>query len=160
MKPLRIRVLGALLAGVALLLIFDRPQEPEVVGAIVAPVRARPALAAPQVVVAVPPAPGQVPDLFAATPAAAPQQGRDDAAAGNNGTSDEDGPGPPFGLAGFQVVDGVRSAVLLRDGSVRLARAGAVLDGRYQVLALQREAVRIRDQHTGNDIRVGFEANE
>jgi len=158
MKSLRMKVLGALLAGVALLLIFDRPQEPEVVGALVMPPQARGVPVALPVRVAMPPAAGKVPDLFAAAPAPAPEHDTGDA--GNAAASGEDGPGPPFGLAGFQVVDGVRSAVLLRDGSVRLARAGAVLEGRYQVLALQREAVQIRDQHTGNDIRVGFGTNE
>lgn len=159
MNPLRTKVLVALLVGVTLLLIFDRPQETEVVGAIVAPVQARRMPAAPPAPAAVPSAVGEVPDLFAA-PASAPQQGQADGAASHAAPGGEDGPGPPFGLAGFQVVDGVRSAVLLRDGSVRLARAGAVLEGRYQVLALQREAVQIRDQHTGNDIRVGFGTNE
>lgn len=160
MKQRRIKVLGALLAGVALLLIFDRPQEAEVVGAVVVPSQARRVPAALPAPVLVPSATGKVPDLFAATPASAPEHDAAGAIAGSAAASGEDGPGPPFGLAGFQVVDGVRSAVLLRDGSVRLARAGAVLEGRYQVLALQREAVQIRDQHTGNDIRVGFGTNE
>ncbi|NHZ87819.1 hypothetical protein F2P45_02055 [Massilia sp. CCM 8733] len=158
--PTRLKIMLAVLLGVGLLMLFDSPPEPEVVGVGERPRRPQavqaPAapLRAPSVAVD-PDAP--VPDLFAGGPAQAVRQ---DAAVTSGGPDAGDKPQTPFVLLGFKVEDGVREAYLLRNDAVLLARAGSVFEKRYRVLALRQESVRIQDQQTGEEHRISFGTEE
>ncbi|RSZ59673.1 hypothetical protein HF313_13050 [Massilia atriviolacea] len=165
--PARLKIMMAVMLGVGLLILFDSPTEPEVVGVAERPrrpqaVQAVQAAAAPlrAPAVAADPA-GPVPDLFAGGPA---QPGEQDAAsAGAHDSHDPDAgekPQAPFVLLGFKVEDGVREAYLLRGDAVLLARAGSVFDKRYRVRALRQESVDIQDQQTGKQHRISFGTEE
>ncbi|NHZ96133.1 hypothetical protein [Massilia sp. CCM 8734] len=159
MSP-RLKIMLAVMLGVGLLMLFDSPSEPEVVGVAERPRRPQstPVAAAP--LRAPPPAvdpASPVPDLFAGGPMPAAEQGappaRDDPDA-------SDKPQAPFVLLGFKVEDGVREAYLLRNDAVLLARAGSVFEKRYRVLALRQESVNIQDQQTGKQHRISFGTEE
>lgn len=155
----RLKIMLALMLGVGLLMLFDSPSEPEVVGVAERPRRpqlAQAAAAPLRAPPAVDPA-SPVPDLFAGGEAAAPEQGAPVK------TDDPDGAGKPpapFVLLGFKVEDGVREAYLLRDDAVLLARPGSMFEKRYRVLALGQESVSIQDQQTGKQHRISFGTEE
>ncbi|MEO7579213.1 MAG: hypothetical protein ABIT83_16505 [Massilia sp.] len=153
----RMTAMLAALAVLALLIVFDRPQAAADAGLAEPVVRT---VRAPSTVAqAAPPseAPASspafaddvIPDLFAsaATPAAvaakAPAAGEGEAPS-------------PYTLLGFKEEDGVREAYLSHQGEVVVARAGAVLNQRYRVLALRQDEVDIRDNQSGASIRLGF----
>lgn len=156
----RLKIMLAMLLGVGLLMLFDSPAEPEVVGVAerprrpqathtaTAPVRAPP--------LAVDPA-SPVPDLFAGGPSQAVEE---NAPVKTDDPDASDKPQAPFVLLGFKVEDGVREAYLLRNDAVLLARAGSVFEKRYRVLALRQESVHIQDQQTGKEHRISFGTEE
>ena len=158
--PARLKIMLAVLLGVGLLMLFDRPAEPEVVGVAERPRRPQTAQAAAARVRAPPPAvdpASPVPDLFAGGPAPAAQQ---EGPATTDDPDASDKPQAPFVLLGFKVEDGVREAYLLRNDAVLLARAGSVFEKRYRVLALRQESVHIQDQQTGKEHRISFGTEE
>lgn len=158
--PTRLKIMLAVLVGVGLLMLFDSPPEPEVVGVAERPRRPQTTQAAAAPVRAPPPAvdpASPVPDLFAGGPAPAVEE---DAPAKTEDPDASDKPQAPFVLIGFKVEDSVREAYLLRNDAVLLARAGSVFEKRYRVLALRQESVRIQDQQTGEEHRISFGTEE
>lgn len=157
----RLKIMLAVMLGVGLLMLFDSPPEPEVVGVSERPRRLQTALAALAPVRAPPviaDAADPVPDLFAGGPSEPAAQGTESAAADATDASEK--PVAPFVLLGFKLEDGVREAYLLRNDAVLLARAGTVLEKRYRVLALRQESVNIQDQQTGKEHRISFGTEE
>lgn len=152
MKSKRLAGLIAVMLCVGLLIAVDRPA-PEQVVEVSEPVRrARPPSAPPAALPAVAYQP--IPDLFAGgdtgqAPVAPPAPERDG-----------DPPEAAFTLLGFKEEGGVRDAYLMRNGEVVLARAGALLEKRYRVLALLPESVHLHDKQTGQKIEIGFGTNE
>lgn len=162
--PARLKIMLAVLLGIGLLMLFDSPSEPEVVGVAERPRRPQTpqSAQATAVLARAPSAPvdpdSPVPDLFAGGPAQPAEQGAAGAAPDDPDPSDK--PQAPFVLLGFKVEDGVREAYLLRNDAVLLARAGSVFDKRYRVLALRQESVDIQDQQTGKEHRISFGTEE
>lgn len=143
----RMMVMLALVLGLALLILLDKPQqggEPEVSQPMARAARVAASAIAASTPRAVPDA-VEIPDLFAVPGAPAPV----DAVAPPPAA-------PSFSLLGFKEEDGVREAYLLFNGDVILARVGVVLEKRYQVLALESEFVRMKDKESGTEIRIGF----
>ena len=155
MMPRRLKIMLAALAGVAALLVLDRPApvQPEVSQV----VRREPRAAAPAAVA--PPVlnpDDPVPDLFAQTAgthaaAALAQAETPDAS---------EAQAPEWTLLGFKEEDSVREAYVQYNGDVLTARTGALLDKRYRVLALRADAVDIRDNTSGVTRRIGFRDQE
>ncbi|NHZ65837.1 hypothetical protein [Massilia genomosp. 1] len=158
----RLKIMLAVMLGVGLLILFDSPSGPEVVGVAERPRRPQSMQVAAAPLRAPPPAvdpASPVPDLFAGGPMPAAEQG----APPPTPTRDPDAsdkPQAPFILLGFKVEDGVREAYLLRNDAVLLARAGSVFEKRYRVLALGQESVNIQDQQTGKQHRISFGTEE
>lgn len=153
------RMMGllALLLVIGLLLVFDSPQPEVVVEASAREPRRAPRPPLEQGPAPVPSAaalsdPGDpIPDLFGAAAALAAQP-VGEAGEGKSAAA-------PFALLGFKEEDGTRDAYLLHNGAVLVARAGAVLERRYRVLALRQDAVHLQDKQTGEQIRIGFGDN-
>ncbi|MBC3917294.1 hypothetical protein H8L32_07395 [Undibacterium sp. CY18W] len=148
----------AILAGIGVLMVVDRPS-PSVVAEVEPsrPSRRMP-LATPEIK-----AGGQmdvadvaVPDLFTdhAIPAVH-QQAQGNVIDGKNDALEQE-----FGLLGFKEENGRREAFLMRNGEVLIARAGAVFEKRYRVMDLQKDSVLIRDNQSGQEIRIGFRVNQ
>ncbi|NHZ34132.1 hypothetical protein [Massilia rubra] len=156
----RLKIMLAVMLGVGLLMLFDSPSEPEVVGVAERPRRPQSTQVAAAPLRAPPPAvdpASPVPDLFAGGPSAAAEQG---APPPTDAPDASDKPQAPFVLLGFKVEDGVREAYLLRNDAVLLARTGSVFEKRYRVLALRQESVNIQDQQTGKQHRISFGTEE
>jgi hypothetical protein len=161
--PKRLAILLAVMLGVGLLMLFDSPSAPEVVGVAERahrPLATRAAPLAPRAPPAALDPASPVPDLFAAAAGAEAAPAPRDASAQADDPDPGGRPQAPFVLLGFKVEDGVREAYLLRDDAVLLARAGSVFDKRYRVLALRQESVYMQDQQTGKQYRISFGTEE
>lgn len=150
----RMMVLLAILLGAGALIVLDKPQDGGMVE-VSRPAERAARASMPAVQASVPQSAGggdSIPDLFAAPGAPSAPPVVDQVAVGGDGEPAV----APFVLLGFKEEDGVREAYLLRNGEVVLARAGAVLEKRYRVQALQQESVQMKDNKSGEEIRVGF----
>ncbi|MFZ6765865.1 hypothetical protein ACO0LM_02185 [Undibacterium sp. Di26W] len=154
----RLALMLAVLAGVGLLIALDRPPPPVV--AEVEPSRPsrRIPVAAPDIKTGkqMDMADAAIPDLFAdhAVPAVnqQPQQ--------STGAEGKDAAEQQFSLLGFKEENGRREAFLMRNGEVLIARAGMMFEKRYRVMGLQQDSVHIRDNQSGQEIRIGFRVNQ
>ncbi len=151
----RMMVMVALLLGIGLLLVLDRPQQSSL-AEVSAPIQ-RPAFTATSAsALALQKQNEQsIPDLFA--PASKGVAGGADVEAFQEEDEGGEAKGLPFTLFGFKEEDGIREALLLQKDEVVVARVGTILDKRYLVLALQKESVRIRDKTSGKEIQISFE---
>jgi len=156
----RMKMLLALLAGVGVLIAIDASRDP-VPAVVEAPVRqvrelARTDLAETGVAHGVASAPASVEtpirDLFAEDVAPQPEVVAVEAAPVVEP--------PPFRLLGFREEDGVREAYLLHEGAVLLARAGGEVTGRYQLMTLGQDEVRILDRSNGREHQITFGVSE
>lgn len=154
----RLKLMLAVLAAIAALLVLDRPAELEVVEVS----EAAPPRSAPAVPMTLAPAPAlapdaPIPDLFGPAPIATqaaptPEQ--------LQASEPPARPVKPYTLLGFRQEGQVRAAYLLRGDDVATVRAGDLLDRRYRVLALGAEHVDIKDKASGTSIRIGFEDHQ
>ncbi|MFZ6720322.1 hypothetical protein [Undibacterium sp. Ji49W] len=154
----RLALMLAILAAIGLLMVLDRPA-PSVVAEVepTRPTRRAPGVATDikkEKKTDVVDAP--IPDLFAdhAIPAVH-QQTQDAGAEGKDIAAEQE-----FSLLGFKEESGRREAFLMRNGEVLIAHTGAVFEKRYRVMGLQKDSVLIRDNQSGQEIRIGFRVNQ
>lgn len=155
----RLKLMLAVLAAVAVLVLFDRPEEAavaEVSEGVPRPAR-RLAQETPPAPAPVAPLDAPIPDLFAGVDAepAAPQAQADAAQ-----PEAQERPAKPFTLLGFRQEGPVREAYLMQGNDVAAVRVGDVLDKRYRVVALGGDSVDIKDKQSGAAIRIGFEDHQ
>lgn len=154
----RLKLMLAVLAVIAALLVLDRPPEP----ALVEVSEQAPRISRPALAVAAPPPmlpiDAPIPDLFAhpAAPTAAPAQ------AERAETPTRQPAARPFSLVGLREESGTREAYLLDtgNGEVATVRAGDLVRRRYRVLAVHGDRVDIKDNVSGASIRIGFEDHQ
>jgi hypothetical protein len=153
----RMKILLALLALVGALIAIDASRDP-VPAVVEAPARlardaARPGVAQADIASGPASAPASIEapirDLFGSGAAPAPEVAEVEAAPAVE-------PPPALQLLGFREEDGVREAYLLHEGAVLLARAGSELTGRYQVMTLGQDEVRILDRSNGREHQITF----
>ncbi|MFZ6756042.1 hypothetical protein ACO0K9_02390 [Undibacterium sp. Ji50W] len=155
----RLVLMLAVLAGVGLLIALDRPPPPVVA-------EVEPSRPSPRIPVATPEiktgkqkavADAAIPDLFAdhAVPAVNQQPQQSTGAEGKDAAAEQQ-----FSLLGFKEENGRREAFLMRNGEVLIARSGTTFEKRYRVMGLQQDSVHIRDNQSGQEIRIGFRVNQ
>lgn len=148
----------AVLAGIGLLILFDRPSATVPETEISQPSRrassAMPEMKAEKQVLL---ADAAIPDLFAdhAVATVSQQMQGDDGVKTKDSVAEVD-----FSLLGFKEENGKREAFLMRNGEVLPVAAGQLIEKRYRILSLQQDSVHIKDNQSGSEIRIGFKVNQ
>lgn len=154
----RPKLMLAVLAAVAVLVLLDRPEDAQPVQVSEgAPRQAAKAAQEPPLPAVEPPLDAPILDLFAGGEAApAAPEAQADAAQ----PEAQERPAKPFTLLGFRQEGQVREAYLMQGSDVAAVRVGDVLDKRYRVVALGGDSVDIKDKQSGAAIRIGFEDHQ